>query len=638
MAEMVRLTLPDGKVLEVPHGSTVLEATEKIGPRLAKAAVAAVVNDQAVDMSFRLENDGKIRILTPDDPEGVGVLRHSTAHVLAQAVMRLYPEAKLAIGPAIEHGFYYDIDLPQSLVPEDLTKIEEEMHRIVREDLAFHREEAGKQEAERKFAAAGQTYKVELIEDIPDNQVSLYQQGEFTDLCRGPHVPSTGRLGAFKLQNIAGAYWRGDSKRPMLQRIYGLAFAKEAELKQYLEMLEEAAKRDHRKIGRDLDLFAIMDEGPGFPFFLPKGMILRNTLEDFWRKEHTKRGYEEIKTPIILSEELWHRSGHWDHYKENMYFTQIDEQPYAVKPMNCPGSMLVYRRQVHSYRDLPIRMAELGLVHRHELSGALHGLMRVRCFTQDDAHIFMLPEQIQAEVGKVIDLIDYFYKDVFGFPYHVELSTRPENSMGSDELWDKATDALADALKARGMDYKVNEGDGAFYGPKIDFHLEDSLGRTWQCGTIQLDFQMPEKFELTYVGEDGEKHRPAMIHRVVFGSIERFIAILTEHYAGAFPTWLAPVQARVIPVGKAHADYAAKVTGELADAGIRVEVDDRDETISYRIREGQAQRIPYLVVVGDREAEQNDLSVRFREGGKVETFSVNDFKSHVLEEVRLRKR
>lgn len=637
VAEMVKVILPDGKEMEVPPGSTVQEVAEKIGPRLAKAAVAALFNGEPVDLSFRIGEEGRLRLLTLEDPEGLEVLRHSTAHVLAQAVMRLYPGTKLAIGPAIEHGFYYDFDLPVSLTPEDLGKIEEEMRRIVREDLPIRRRVVSREEALALFTQKGQPYKVELLQDLPDQQVSLYEQGEFIDLCRGPHLPSTGRLAAFKLQNVAGAYWRGDASRPMLQRIYGLAFAREDELKKHLAMLEEAARRDHRKLGRDLDLFTLMDEGPGFPFFLPKGMVIRNLLEDFWRKEHIKRGYQEIKTPIILNEELWHRSGHWDHYKENMYFTQIDEQPYAVKPMNCPGAMLVYRRKVHSYREFPIRLAELGLVHRHELSGALHGLMRVRCFTQDDAHIFMLPEQIQEEIEGVIDLIDYFYRDVFGFPYHVELSTKPENAMGSDELWEKATNALAEALKARGMDYKVNEGDGAFYGPKIDFHLQDSLGRTWQCGTIQLDFQMPERFDLTYVGEDGEKYRPVMLHRVIFGSIERFIAILTEHYAGAFPVWLAPVQVRVIPVGQSHAAYAAQVASELEEAGIRVEVDGRDETISYRIREGQTQRIPYLVVVGDREIAEDSLSVRFREGGRVETMSRERFKAYVLEEVNRRR-
>ncbi|MDI3281505.1 MAG: threonine--tRNA ligase [Bacillota bacterium] len=634
----IQVGLPDGSVRAFPAGVTVAQVAEAIGPRLARAAVAAEVDGEAVDLDYRLDRDCSLSVLTAESPKGLEVLRHSTAHVMAQAVLRLYPEAKLSIGPAIEHGFYYDFDLPAPLRPEDLERIEAEMRRIVQEDLPIRREVVSREEARRLFAEAGQKYKVELLQEIPDPKVSLYRQGEFVDLCRGPHLPSTGRLRAFKLQNVAGAYWRGDARNPMLQRIYGLAFATQEDLDRHLRMLEEAAKRDHRKLGRELDLFAIMDEGPGFPFFLPHGMVIRHELEEFWRQVHRARGYQEIRTPIILNEELWHRSGHWDHYRENMYFTEIDGQPYAVKPMNCPGAMLVYRRRVHSYRDLPVRLAELGLVHRHELSGVLHGLMRVRCFTQDDAHIFMLPSQVQAEIEGVIDLIDYFYREVFGFPYRVELSTRPEKALGSPEMWELATSALAEALRRRGMEFKINEGEGAFYGPKIDFHLQDSLGRTWQCGTIQLDFQMPERFDLTYVGEDGERHRPVMLHRVVFGSIERFIAILTEHFAGAFPTWLAPVQVRVLTVSPLAQPYGREVVDLLAARGLRAELDDRDETVSYKVREGEVRRIPYLAVVGEREAASRTVSVRARGRKGTEVLGLEDFAARVKEEVRLRRR
>jgi threonyl-tRNA synthetase len=629
----MKVVFPDGNTGEYPEGTTAYQVAQSISERLAKEIIAAKVNGELVDLHRPLPGEAALKLIKPADPEGLEIIRHSASHVMAQAVRRLYPDVKLAIGPAIENGFYYDFDLAEPLKPEDLPKIEAEMARIVQEDLPFQRSELSKAQALELFQKAGAKYKHELVEGLEDGNISFYQQGDFIDLCRGPHLPSTGWLKAFKLMSLAGAYWRGDSKREMLQRIYGTAFPAKKLLDEYLFKLEEAKKRDHRKLGKELDLFDIFDEGPGFPFFMPKGMVLRNTLEDFWRQEHKKRGYQEIKTPIILSEELWHRSGHWDHYKDNMYFTKIDDGNYAVKPMNCPGGMLAFKRKLHSYRDLPERVAELGLVHRHELSGALHGLMRVRCFTQDDAHIFMTPEQIKDEILGVIDLIDDFYK-VFGFKYHVELSTRPENSMGSDEDWATATEALRDVLNAKGMQYKVNEGDGAFYGPKIDFHLEDSLGRTWQCGTIQLDFQMPEKFELTYIGPDGEKHRPVMIHRVVFGSIERFIAILTEHYAGAFPTWLAPVQVRVLAISEDQHSYALEVQKKLEQQGIRTEVDLRNEKIGYRIREAQLQKIPFMFVVGEREAREGRVAVRERKEGDLGVQPVDAVIEKILQEVK----
>lgn len=560
------------------------------------------------------------------------VLRHTAAHIMAQAVLRLWPDAKVAIGPTIKNGFYYDFDLEHRFTPEDLERIEEEMERIVQEKLPIIREEMTNEEAVELFSKLEQPYKLELLEEL-DDEVSIYRQGEFVDLCRGPHLDSTSKVRFFKLQSIAGAYWRGDSKRPMLQRIYGTAFSNKKALREHLRMLEEAAKRDHRIIGRDLDLFSIQEEGPGFPFFHPKGMVLRNALEDFWREEHRKRGYQEVKTPIMLHEDLWHRSGHWDNYRENMYFSEIDEQNFAIKPMNCPGGMLLYRRKLHSYRDLPIRMAEMGLVHRHELSGTLHGLMRVRCFTQDDAHIFMLPSQIQSEIEGVIDFVDSVYRDVFGFKYHVELSTKPENAIGDDAMWDKATDALREALDAKGLEYVVNEGDGAFYGPKIDFHLEDCLGRTWQCGTIQLDFAMPERFDLTYIDENDQRQRPVMIHRVIFGSLERFIAILIEHFAGAFPTWLAPVQVQIIPVSDDHLDYAEQVEKTLFDANIRVETDRRSEKMGKKIREAQLQQIPYMLIVGEKEKEAGVVSVRHRREGDLGTFKLEDFVQKITEEI-----
>jgi threonyl-tRNA synthetase len=627
----MQVIFPDQNTREYPDGTTARQVAESIGSRLAKEVVVAEVDGLPTDLSTPLYGTVHLRLIKLAEAEGLEVLRHSAAHVMAQAVRRLFPQVKLAIGPAIENGFYYDFDLPETLKPEDLEAIEAEMAKIIGADLPFERFTMSKAAALEYWEKVGERYKMELVADLADGTLSFYKQGDFTDLCRGPHLPGTGRIKAFKLMSIAGAYWRGDSKRQMLQRIYGVAFATKKELDEYLFKLEEAKKRDHRKLGRDLDLFQILEEGPGFPFFLPKGMVLRNILEDFWRQEHQKRGYQEIKTPIILNEELWHRSGHWDHYQENMYFTTIDEGNYAIKPMNCPGGMLVYKRRLHSYKDLPQRIAELGLVHRHELSGALHGLMRVRCFTQDDAHIFMTPEQIIPEVLGVIDLIDDFYR-VFGFKYHVELSTRPENSMGSDQQWEMATAALREALDTKRMIYKINEGDGAFYGPKIDFHLEDSIGRTWQCGTIQLDFQMPERFDLNYIGPDGEKHRPVMIHRVVFGSIERFIAILTEHFAGAFPVWLAPVQVKLLAIAEKHHDYVLDVQKQLKERGIRTEVDLRNEKIGYLIREARLQKVPYMLVSGEREAQNGMVAVRSRKAGDLGVQTVAAFAARIKAE------
>lgn len=633
---MIKIKLKDGSIKEYEKGTTVMQIVESISQGLAREAAAADLDGKLVDLSTPVEKDSSLNILKFDDDEGKKAYRHTASHILAQAVKRLYPDAKLAIGPAIDSGFYYDFDLNSPFSPEDLEKIEKEMEKVVKEDLKLERFSLPRDQAVKLMGDKGEIYKVELINDLPEGEeISFYKQGDFVDLCAGPHIPSTGRIKAFKLLSVAGAYWRGNEKNKMLQRIYGTAFAKKADLDAYLNMLEEAKKRDHRKLGKELDLFMLADEGPGFPFFLPKGMVIRNLLEDFWRNEHRKRGYQEIKTPIILNEDLWHRSGHWDHYKENMYFTNIDEQIYAVKPMNCPGGMIAYKRKIHSYRDFPQRVAELGLVHRHELSGALHGLFRVRCFTQDDAHIFMLPEQIRDEIIGVIDLIDYVY-GVFGFKYKVELSTRPENSMGSDEDWNLATNSLREALEQKGMEYKINEGDGAFYGPKIDFHLEDSIGRTWQCGTIQLDFQMPEKFDLTYVGSDGEKHRPVMVHRVVFGSIERFLAILTEHYAGAFPAWLAPIQVKIIPVIDKHIDYAVKLAEILEKKGIRLEIDSRNEKIGYKIREAQLEKVPYMLVVGDKELETNSIAVRSRKEGDIGSLSIDDFVAKIMKEIEER--
>jgi threonyl-tRNA synthetase len=630
---MIKITLKDGKVLEFEQPLSVEEVAKKISMGLYKNALAAKVDGEVVDLTNVIDKDCKLEILTFEDEGGRGALRHTGSHILAQAVKRLYPNVKLAIGPSIDTGFYYDFDADFAITPEVLETIEKEMEKIVKEDLPLEKSVLPRNEAIEFEKEKNESYKVELIEDLPEDEViSFYRQGEFIDLCAGPHVPTTGRVKAIKLLSVAGAYWRGSEKNKMLQRIYGTAFAKKSELEDYLKMLEEAKKKDHRKLGRELDLFAIHEEGPGFPFFYPKGMVIRNILEGYWREVHKKWGYNEIKTPIILSEHLWHQSGHWDHYKENMYFTKIDEGDYAVKPMNCPGSILVYRSHMHSYRELPLRLGELGLVHRHEISGALHGLMRVRAFTQDDAHIFMTPSMIKEEVLGVIKLTDEFYK-LFGFEYHVELSTRPENSMGSDEDWAHATNSLIEALDAAGLDYKINEGDGAFYGPKIDFHLKDCIGRTWQCGTIQLDFQMPERFDLTYVGEDGEKHRPVMIHRVVFGSIERFIGILIEHYAGAFPAWLAPVQVRILPVTDRANEYAKELEARFNDLDIRVELDLRNEKIGYKIREAQLQKVPYMLILGDKEVEAKNLAVRSKKDGDLGAMEVDAFISRIKEEI-----
>lgn len=635
MNNKIRVTLKDGSVKEVAAGTTLASLAESLSRSLVKTTLAAKVNGKVTDLARPLTQDAAVEFVGADSPEGLDALRHSASHIMAQAVQHLFGDrVQFGIGPSIANGFYYDIDTEHTFVPEDLPKIEAEMEKIVKQDLPIMRQEMSREAAIRFFTEKGQQYKVELIRDLPvDAVISLYTQGDFTDLCAGPHVPSTGRVKAVKLQSLAGAYWRGNEKNKMLQRIYGTAFEKKTDLDAYLTMLEEAARRDHRKLGRELDLFSLQEEGPGFPFFHAKGMVIRNELENFWRKLHTKFGYEEIKTPIILNEELWHKSGHWDHYKENMYFTKIDELNYAVKPMNCPGGMLVYKTRHHSYREFPIRAAELGLVHRHELSGALHGLMRVRSFTQDDAHIFMLPSQIKDEIMGVMDLFNIVYS-TFGLSYHAELSTKPENAMGSDEVWEVATAALKQALDERGMPYKINEGDGAFYGPKIDFHLKDSIGRTWQCGTIQLDMLMPERFDLTYIGEDGGRHRPVMIHRVAFGSMERFIGILIEHYAGAFPAWIAPVQVKILPITDRNIDYAKKLANEFKELDIRVEVDERSEKIGYKIREAQMEKVPYMLVLGDKEAEAGVVAVRVRGKGDVGTMGVAAFRDMVLEAIR----
>lgn len=631
---MISITLKDGSVKAYESGTTILTIAKDLSEGLARAAMAGEVNGRVKDLNTPLTEDCSLNVLTFDSKGGKQTYWHTTSHIMAQAVKRLFPGVKLAIGPSIDNGFYYDFDSEKAFTPEDLTAIESEMQKIIKEDHTLERFTLSRAEALELMK--NEPYKVELIQDLlEDAEISFYKQGEFTDLCAGPHLPSTGRVKAVKLMQLAGAYWRGSEKNKMLQRIYGISFSKKSELDDYLTMLEEAKKRDHRKLGRELELFDILEEGPGFPFFMPKGMVLRNLLEDFWRQEHQKRGYLEIKTPVILTKDLWLRSGHWDTYRENMYTVEIDEADFAIKPMNCPGGMLVFARKLHSYRELPLRMGELGLVHRHELSGALHGLMRVRCFTQDDAHIFMTPEQVQDEVTGVINLIDNFYK-VFGFKYHVELSTRPEKSIGTDEHWETATSNLRSALDANHITYKINEGDGAFYGPKIDFHLEDSIGRTWQCGTIQLDMNLPERFDLSYIGADGEKHRPVMIHRVVFGSLERFIAILTEHFAGAFPVWLSPVQVKVLSIADKHISYAKELKEVLEGRGIRVELDNRNEKIGYKIREAQMEKIPYMLVVGDKELETNGVSVRSRKEGDLGSMPVETFIHRVLEEMKTR--
>ncbi|GAE03587.1 threonyl-tRNA synthetase [Clostridium botulinum B str. Osaka05] len=631
---MIKITLKDGKVMEFEEGIKISDIAMKISPALYKKALAAKIDGETVDLMTELHKDSSLEILTFEDEMGKWALRHTGSHMLAQAVKRLYPEVKLAIGPAIDTGFYYDFEADFTFTPEMLEKIEAEIKKIIKENHKLERFELPREEAIKLMKEKNEDYKVELIEDLPEGEViSFYKQGDFTDLCAGPHVPSTGKVKSVKLLSLAGAYWRGDENNKMLQRIYGTAFTKKSELDEYLNMLEEAKKRDHRKLGKELDLFSIHEEGPGFPFFHPKGMIVRNILESFWREEHTKAGYQEIRTPLILNEALWHQSGHWDHYKENMYFTNIDDGDYAIKPMNCPGGILVYKNSMHSYRDLPLRLSELGIVHRHELSGALHGLMRVRCFTQDDAHLYMTKEQIKEEVVGIIKLIDKFYK-LFGFEYFVELSTRPEDSMGSDEDWEIATNGLREALDSIGKEYRVNEGDGAFYGPKIDFHLKDCIGRTWQCGTIQLDFQMPERFDLSYIGTDGEKHRPVMVHRTIYGSVERFIGILIEQYAGAFPTWLAPVQVKLMNITDTQYDYLKKVEETLKENNIRVEIDTRNEKIGYKIREAQLQKVPYMLILGDKEVEAGKVAVRSRKDGDLGAISLEEFIEKIKNEIK----
>ena len=628
----MEITLKDGKSISVEQGAKPIDIASKLSNKLKKTALAAKVDGELWDLMRPIEKDCELEILTFDDAEGRWTMRHTVSHVLAQAVKRLYPDTKLAIGPAIDKGFYYDFDVDKAFTAEDLPKIEKEMAKIVSENLPLERFELPRDEAIAFMKEKNEPYKVELIEDLPEGEtISFYRQGDFTDLCAGAHLPSTSRVRAFKLTSTAGAYWRGSEKNKMLCRIYGTAFEKKEDLQAYLTAIEEAKKRDHRKIGRELGLFMMNEAGPGFPFFLPKGMILKNLLLDYWHELHRRNGYQEISTPIMLSRSLWETSGHWDHYKENMYTTVIDETDFAIKPMNCPGGILVYQSEPRSYRDLPLRMGELGLVHRHEKSGQLHGLMRVRCFTQDDAHIFMTPEQIREEIKGVANLIDEVYT-LFGFKYHIELSTRPEDSMGSDEDWEIATEGLRGALDDLGLEYVVNEGDGAFYGPKIDFHLEDSIGRTWQCGTIQLDMQLTLRFELEYTGADGEKHRPIMIHRVAFGSIERFIGILIEHFAGAFPLWLSPVQVKILPISDKFADYALELKSMMEEKGIRVEVDTRSEKIGYKIREARNERTPYIAVVGEKEQESGTLSVRKRGQGEQGAIPAADFIETLLQE------
>ena len=634
---MIKVKLIDGCMREIEEGSNCYSLAASISKKLAKEAIAAKINGKLVDLNHGLKNDDKVEIITADSEDGIEITRHSTAHVLAQAVKRIYGNVKLAIGPTIKNGFYYDFDLDISLTQDDLKKIEDEMNKIINEDLKFKRDDVSREEALKIMSEKGEYYKVELINALDESEkISLYEQGDFTDLCRGPHIPSTKFIKAFKLTSVAGAYWRGSEKNKMLQRIYGVAFSSKKELEKYLNMIEEAKKRDHRKLGRELKLFEIMDEGPGFPFFLPKGVILKNILIDYWRKLHNEAGYVEIETPIMLNKELWIRSGHWDHYKENMYTSMIDNKEFALKPMNCPGGMLVYKSEGHSYRDLPLRVGELGRVHRHEISGALHGLMRVRAFTQDDAHIFMLPEQIKSEILGVIKLIDEVY-DTLGFKYNVELSTRPEDYMGSDEEWNMAERSLKEALDEGGLDYKINEGDGAFYGPKIDFHIEDSLGRSWQCGTIQLDFQLPQRFELEYIGSDGGKHRPIVIHRVIFGSIERFIGILIEHFAGKFPVWLSPIQVKVLPISDSFMEYGHEVIDKLRKYGIRCEIDNRSEKIGYKIREARNERIPYMIIVGEKEKNHGNISLRSRDMGEEGSTSLEEFITRVLKEDQEKK-
>lgn len=636
MAEIM-IKLKDGSEKVYEEGTTLGEAVKKLSNSLAKKVLAAEVDGELTDLRMPVKGGSVVSFLTFDDEGGKHALRHTASHILAQAIKRLYPDAKLAIGPAIDKGFYYDIDTEHVFVPADLEKIEKEMARIVKENLPITYSQVSREEALQLFEERHESYKVELINDLPEDAViSLYTQGEFVDLCAGPHVSSTGKVKAFKLQSIAGAYWRGDEKNKMLQRIYGTAFEKKEELEAYLHLLEEAAKRDHRKLGKELGLFVLKEQSPGFPFFLPKGMAVRNALEQFWHELHHEFEYEEIRTPVILNRQLWEQSGHWFHYRENMYTTMIDDEDYAIKPMNCPGGILVYQNDMHSYRDLPIRLAELGLVHRHELSGALHGLFRVRSFTQDDAHIFMLPSQIKEELVKVIELYDRTYSQ-FGLTYRVELSTKPDDAMGDDHIWEVATEALREAIEEKDIPYHINEGDGAFYGPKLDFHIQDSLGRTWQCGTIQLDMNLPERFGVEYVGEDGQKHQAVMIHRACFGSLERFIGILIEHYAGAFPTWLAPVQVKIMPISDKHVEYAKQLAKQFKESYIRFEVDDRSEKIGYKIRQAQMEKVPYMLVVGEKEMEEGTVAVRKRGVGEMGTMSAQECLDMIKQEVAERK-
>lgn len=631
---LINIKLKDGSIKEIEDNSTVFDLAQSISRNLGKSALVGEVNGCLVDLNYKLKNNDEVNILSDDSEKAVEVIRHSSAHIMAQAVKRLYKNAKLAIGPSIANGFYYDFDIDTTIIKEDLEKIEKEMNKIVKENLKFERIDVSKEEALKIMKDNDEIYKVELINDLPEGEkISLYKQGDYIDLCRGPHIPSTKYAKAFKLISVAGAYWRGNEKNKMLQRVYGIAFSNLKELEIHLHNLEEAKKRDHRKLGKELNLFTFAEEGPGFPFFLPKGVILKNSLIDFWRKIHYEAGYVEVETPIMLNKKLWETSGHWYHYKENMYTSMIDDEEFALKPMNCPGGMIVYKSDLHSYRDFPMRVGELGRVHRHELSGALHGLMRVRAFTQDDAHIFMLPEQIKSEIKGVVELIDKVYS-IFGFKYHVELSTRPEDSMGSDEEWQMAEDSLRGALDELNLQYVINEGDGAFYGPKIDFHLEDSIGRTWQCGTIQLDFQLPQRFELEYVGSDNEKHRPIVIHRVIFGSIERFIGILIEHFAGKFPTWLAPVQVKVLPISDKFNNYCDEVVKQFNENGIRVEIDQRNEKIGYKIREARNERVPYIVIIGEKEEEEGNVSLRSRKNGDEGSINVRDLIERINNEIK----
>lgn len=631
---LINVKLKDGSIKEIEDNSTVFDLAQSISRNLGKSALVGEVNGCLVDLNYKLKNNDEVNILSDDSEKAVEVIRHSSAHIMAQAVKRLYKNAKLAIGPSIANGFYYDFDIDTTIIKEDLEKIEKEMNKIVKENLKFERIDVSKEEALKIMKDNDEIYKVELINDLPEGEkISLYKQGDYIDLCRGPHIPSTKYAKAFKLISVAGAYWRGNEKNKMLQRVYGVAFSNLKELEIHLHNLEEAKKRDHRKLGKELKLFTFAEEGPGFPFFLPKGVILKNSLIDFWRKIHYEAGYVEVETPIMLNKKLWETSGHWYHYKENMYTSMIDDEEFALKPMNCPGGMIVYKSDSHSYRDFPMRVGELGRVHRHELSGALHGLMRVRAFTQDDAHIFMLPEQIKSEIKGVVELIDKVYS-IFGFKYHVELSTRPEDSMGSDEEWKMAEDSLRGALDELNLQYVINEGDGAFYGPKIDFHLEDSIGRTWQCGTIQLDFQLPQRFELEYVGSDNEKHRPIVIHRVIFGSIERFIGILIEHFAGKFPTWLAPVQVKVLPISDKFNNYCDEVVKQFNENGIRVEIDQRNEKIGYKIREARNERVPYIVIIGEKEEGEGNISLRSRKNGDEGSINVKDLIERINNEIK----